>query len=145
MVSETPRPLEWADYLIRPTDQKYPTTQGIPNASGVYAWYSRDGDLLYIGRSLTLNTRLRKHHMPMFGGVLLSYRPVPDEYLAGVEMAHVKTLEPFHNEAREACGLPFWDDLCRAIDAAWADVLPGMRARVIAHDRETNEQIAAGL
>jgi hypothetical protein len=138
-------PLEWGAYIIRPTDKKYPRIYDVPNQSGVYAWYSREGDLLYIGRSLSMNSRLRSHHMPGFGGAMLSYRLVPEKYLAGVEMAHVKTLEPFHNSARESADLPFWGAMCAAIDGAWRDIWPEMYERVRARESAINEQIAARL
>jgi hypothetical protein len=117
----------------------------VPNSSGIYAWHSRDGDLLYIGRSVSMNSRLRRHHMPCWGGAMLSYRLVPGEYLAGVEMAHIKTLEPFHNAAQESDGLPFWGAMCAAIDAAWRGVWPEMRERVRARESAIAEQIAARL
>jgi hypothetical protein len=137
-------PLDWGGYILRPTDPKVRALD-VPNSSGIYAWHSRDGDLLYIGRSVSMNSRLRMHHMPGFGGFALSYRLVPEEFLAGVEMAHVKTLEPFHNVAHEAAGLPFWDAMCGAIDAAWRDVWPEMRERVQARESAIIEQIAARL
>jgi hypothetical protein len=142
-------PLAWGGYIIRPTDQKYPSIRHIPDCSGIYGWYTRDGDLMYVGRSRRMRSRLRDHHMPSFGGSMLSYRLVPEQYLAGVEMAHIKTLEPYHNDAREAAGLPFWDAMCGAIDAAWQDVWPVMYERVYATERaivrKVAEQIAARL
>jgi hypothetical protein len=143
--AEGPMPLDWAGWIIRPTDQKYPSIYDLPNTSGIYAWYSKEGDLLYIGRSVAMNSRLRQHHMGAFGGRMLSYREVPERYLAGVEMAHINTLAPFHNEAREASSLPFWDDMCAAIELAWLDVWPAMNARVAARESAINEQIAARL
>lgn len=137
--------LDWGGYIIRPTDRKYPSIHGIPNSSGIYGWYSRDGDLLYIGRSVSMNSRLRDHHMPCWGGSMLSYREVPLEYLAGVEMAHIRTLAPYHNVAREGASLPFWKDFCAAIDAAWCEVLPAMQERVEARETAIAEQIAARL
>jgi hypothetical protein len=139
-----PAPLEWGAYVIRPTDAKV-RPQDVPNSCGIYAWHSREGDLLYIGRSVSMNSRLRRHHMPMYGGFTLSYRLVPSEYLAGVEMAHIKTLEPFHNAAQESDGLPFWGAMCAAIDAAWRGVWPEMRERVRARESAIAEQIAARL
>lgn len=139
-----PGPLDWGGYILRPTDAKV-RPQDVPNSSGIYGWHSREGDLLYIGRSVTMNSRLRRHHMPVWGGFSLSYRLVPAEYLAGVEMAHIKTLEPFHNAAQESDGLPFWDAMCGAIDAAWRDVWPPMRERVRARESAIAEQIAARL
>lgn len=139
------RPLEWGSYIIRPTDAKLPGISHVPNSSGIYAWYSRQGDLLYIGRSVSMNTRLRRHHMTLWGGVLLSYRLVPHHLLAGVEMAHIKTLGPYHNAAEQSDGLPFWDAMCAAIDSAWRDVWPEMSERVRARERAITEQIAARL
>ena len=138
-------PLAWGGYIIRPTDRKYPSIRDIPRASGIYGWYSRDGDLLYVGRSRCMGSRLRDHHMPSFGGVMLSYRMVPEQYLDGVEMAHIKTLEPFHNEACEAADTPFWNAMCAAIDAAWRDVWPTMLERVRARETAIHEQIASRL
>lgn len=140
-----PTPLEWGGWIIRPTDRKYQRSEEIPNSSGIYAWYSREGDLLYVGRSKAMNTRLWDHHMVFWGGVLLSYREVPEEYLNGVEMVHIKTLAPSQNVARQAAALPFWGAMSQAIDRAWQDVLPAMKERIAARDTALAEQIAARL
>lgn len=142
---EQPSPLTWGGFIIRPTDPKFAEFRHVPNVSGVYAWYSRDGDLLYIGRSTSMNSRLRGHHMPMLGGVSFSFRPVPYRHLNGVEMAHIDTLRPFQNAGYEAEHLDFWDDFCAAIDSAWRDVLPEQEARVAARNREDAARMAATL
>jgi hypothetical protein len=145
IAQEVPLPLEWGGYIIRPTDEKFDSIYDLPNDGGVYAWYSREGDLLYVGRSIEMNSRLRRHHMPLWGGVLLSYRIVPDRYLAGVERAHIDALCPYHNVSRESANLPFWGSFCQAIRAAWEDVLPAMKERVRTREHEIAEQIAGRL
>jgi hypothetical protein len=144
-IAQDALPLEWGGFIIRPTDRKYTSIHDIPNACGIYAWYSWDGDLLYVGRSRSMSSRLRGHHMPDWGGRLLSYRLVPERHLAGVEMAHIKTLGPYHNQALEASSLPFWGAMCSAIDQAWQDVLPAMQERVEARESAIVDQIAARL
>jgi hypothetical protein len=54
-------PLEWGGYIIRPSDEKHSSYAGFPNEPGIYAMYSRVGDLMYVGRSVAIATRLRQH------------------------------------------------------------------------------------
>lgn len=144
----THHPLEWGAYIIRPSDQKYEDIRRAPNEPGIYAWYSRRGDLMYIGRSVAIATRLRQHQTGTcftMTPTLFSFRVVPRELMSGVEVAHIDTLAPPENRYRDSFSTPFQDELERAIDAAWRDVLADQKARVYAAYSAYIEQIAARL
>jgi hypothetical protein len=142
------RPLDWGAYIIRPTDQKHEDIYAAPNVPGIYAWYSRAGDLMYVGRSVAIATRLRQHRQgTVFDATpsLYSYRLIPFELMAGVEVAHIDTLSPPENRYRDSYSTPFQHDLEAAIEAIWRDVLPAQRERLHAGYMRLAEQIAARL
>jgi hypothetical protein len=142
-------PLTWGGYIIRPTDAKYRDIREAPNECGIYGWYSGDGDLMYVGRSVAIATRLRQHRLGthFMGGepAYFSFKLVPERFVAGVEVAHIRTLEPPENTLMESRSVPFWDALVAAIDSIWADDLPRQRARLDARYTELAEQIARSL
>lgn len=140
--------MEWGAYIIRPTDRKYEDIREAQNEPGVYAWYSRRGDLMYIGRSVAIATRLHQHRTGTAFTMtpsLFSFRVVPRELVAGVEVAHIDALDPPENRSRDSSSTPFQDELEAAIDAAWRDVLPAQKERVYAAYTAYLEQIAARL
>jgi hypothetical protein len=141
-------PLIWGAYIIRPTDRKYEDIREAPNAPGIYAWYSRAGDLMYVGRSVAIASRLRQHQRrTAFWATpsLYSYRLVPPELVAGVEVAHIDALSPRENRSKDSASTPFQDALTAAIEAAWQDVLSAQQARLDAAYTKLAEQIAARL
>jgi hypothetical protein len=143
-------PLEWGGYIIRPSDEKHSSYAGFPNEPGIYAMYSRVGDLMYVGRSVAIATRLRQHAQGtyFFGGSpsMYSFKLVPEPLITAVEVAHIKALEPPENVLRESGGkISLIETMVPAIHQIWAYELPRQRARLDTYYRETAEQIAARL
>lgn len=141
-------PLDWGGWFIRPTDRKYENIREAPNTPGIYAWYARNGYLMYVGRSVNIATRLRQHREGtcfMATPSLFSFREVPDRLIAGVEAAHILALSPIENRAGETSRTPFHDAMMAAIDAAWRDVLPAQKTWLDAAYTKLMEEIAARL
>lgn len=141
-------PLAWGGYIIRPADQKHEDIRLAPNTSGIYAWYARNGYLMYVGRSVNIAARLRQHRAgTCFTATpsLYSFRRVPEHLIAGVEGAHIRTLSPIENRAGESRSTPFQQEMEAAIDAAWCDALPVQIAWLNDAYTKLNEQIAAQL
>src|SRR5213592_540796 len=93
---------------------------------GIYAWYTRNGYLMYVGRSANISNRLRQHQQgTCFTATpsLFSYRLVPERLIAGVEAAHLLALDPIENRAGEARRAPFHDAMMQAISSAWCEAL----------------------
>jgi hypothetical protein len=119
-------PLAWGGYIIRPTDRRYADIREAPNTSGIYAWYAKNGYLMYVGRSVQIATRLRQHQMTSFTArpSLFSFLEVPDRLIAAVEGAHIRVLAPIENRAGESRSTSFQKEMEAAIEAEWRDVLP---------------------
>jgi hypothetical protein len=139
----------WPDWIIRPTDEKLTNIREAPNDAGIYGWYSGDGDLMYIGRSIAIATRLQQHRMStmFFGGdpVFYSYRLVPYQLIGAVEVAHIDTLDPPENRYRDSYSAPFVPAMCAELRKLWEPVLPAQRARLDARSMEIAQQIASRL
>jgi hypothetical protein len=81
-----------------------------PTVSGVYALSDEDGMLLYIGKSLSIQTRMAQHYwaMTLRHGkrfARFSWLEVPPFALQGVEVAHIHALLPPLNILLES---PVW-------------------------------------
>lgn len=141
-----PGPEVWGEYIIRPTDERLASIGDAPNSPGIYAYYSQDGDLMYIGRSTSIINRLKQHRDETWFSsgrpACYSFRLVPMDVLPGVEMAHVKTLAPFENRSAEARSLPYWDAFCAEIAKCWGDAADDHRERVAARSIKLSEQMA---
>lgn len=144
-----PLPLEWGGYIIRPTDEKHQSFAGFPNAPGVYALYTSVGDLMYVGRSVAIATRLRQHDGTAFWGgkpSLYSFRLVPLGFIAAVECAHIQALAPPENQFMEVGGhAAMRRPMISAIERIWREALPAQRERLDAAYTVIAEQIAARL
>lgn len=142
-------PLVWGGYIIRPDDEKFSSYRGFPNEPGIYGMYTKDQDLIYIGRSVAIASRLRQHARRTFfqGGdpSFYSYRLVPECAIMAVEVAHIKALGPRENQFMEVGGCLLREPMTPAVAHVWRDALPVQRARVDARYSEMMEQIAARL
>ena len=142
-------PLVWGGYIIRPADTKYSNVYDAPNAPGIYGWYTSKGDLMYIGRSVAIQTRLRQHERQtvFWGGspTYYSYKLVPECALLPVEVAHIKALQPVENQFLEAGYPSVQDQMIPAIKQVWGDELPRQKARLESQYRALAEQIASRL
>jgi hypothetical protein len=143
------QPLEWGGYIIRPDDAKFKNVADAPNDPGIYGWYTADQDLVYIGRSTAIASRLRQHQRRTFfwGGdpVFFSFRTVPLTLIAGVECAHIRALGTMENSFMESKSVAFGADLETAIQQAWEKVFTEQRDRVSARYHALAEKIAARL
>ncbi len=142
-------PLTWAGYIIRPTDEKYADVADAPQESGIYGWYTSHGDLMYVGRSNSIRSRLRQHERGtiFLGGrpTFYSYKLVPDCAIVGVEVAHIKALAPRENSFMEAgCSL-LNEQMIAAIEHVWKDAMPVQVARLDAQYSAIIQQIADRL
>jgi hypothetical protein len=143
-------PLDWGGYILRPTDPHYPWSRHrlAPHESGIYALHSCDGDLMYVGRSNDIGGRLLRHKTRSAFSIdphYFSFRRVPRNLIAAIEVAHIKALCPHENEFEESAATFFTPQLRDAICAAWADVLPEINQRVHERYSQEMEQIAARL
>lgn len=142
-------PLTWGGYIIRPTDPKFTDIRQAPNVPGIYAMYTKDGDLMYVGRSVAISDRLWQHkrrsHFVDARPVFYSWREVPEFAIAGVEVAHIKALTPIENRFMEAGVHAIHDQMMEAISATWADCLPEMKRRIDENLTRDLEQIASRL
>ena len=73
-----------------------------------------------------------------------SFRAVPEEFIIGVEVAHIRALSPPENMYRES-GRCHIDGFQQAVEQVWADALPAQTERIEAHYSRLAEQIAARL
>lgn len=147
-MTDQPSPLEWGGWIIRPTDAKHEDIRSAPNTSGIYAWYAKNGYLMYVGRSVRIATRLRQHREgTCFTATpsLFSYREVPEHLIAGVEAAHINALNPIENRAGESRSTPFREAMEAALEAAWRDVLPVQREWLNAAYMRLAQEFAASL
>ena len=139
-------PLEWGAYIIRPEDRKHTNTREASNGPGIYAWYTADQDLIYVGQSVHIATRLFQHQTGTFFwlGVpsYFSFREVPLQYLDAVEAAHIRVLAPYENKSWGRGSCEFGAELSAAIQQAWADVRPAQHDRIDAISDRMSEELA---
>jgi hypothetical protein len=142
-------PLAWGGYIIRPSDPKFTDRRQAPNDCGIYAWYTRDCELMYVGRSKAISTRLVQHDKGtnFCGGrpTYYSYRLIPEHLVSGVENAHIRALNPRENMYAEGWSVAFGEELEAAIQRAWREVLPAQTASLEKKYTALAEQIAARL
>lgn len=96
----------WQNLLILPTDQRFSDIQDLPTDPGLYAMYTQDGRLMYVGKSNNIHHRLRQHERRSFWfndwPAFYSCRPIEDHVmLHRVEVAHIYALTPSENRRYE--------------------------------------------
>lgn len=111
---------DWSRYVLAPSDPYYESWRhiyGVP--CGIYALWSEDSGLLYIGLSTNIKSRIRAHEKR---GVIpfqsVSYVEVPDIALQAVETAHIFALSPPYNAKYDESswtGHPFMVDAIRIV------------------------------
>ncbi|MCI0707827.1 MAG: GIY-YIG nuclease family protein [Ignavibacteriae bacterium] len=81
-------------------------TEHLPESSGVYLMYAGNGQLLYVGKSKTIRSRVRAHfHAPEERGMCRQVRRVEARETAGelgallLESELIKKLKPMYNRA----------------------------------------------
>lgn len=107
------------------------------------------GELMYIGRSKTIQDRLRKHERrTVFSSgnpTHFSFKIVPESLIAAVEVAHIRALAPFENMFMEASGSTLHDPMTAAIQQAWGNTAGAHRESIGVRHSALLEQIAARL
>ena len=89
---------KWRDYILKPTAPLFKKIETDVPGGGVYALFSKDDDLLYIGRTVSFNSRLNSH----FWANKIPYKffstlDMPGELITDMEFAHIHALRPPHN------------------------------------------------
>ena len=116
---------EWRDYLLLPDAIQIERGESHPTAgSGIYALFGREGILLYIGKTLSLNQRMNQH----FWARVIPFKTyaaieVHDDFVADLEVAHIYALKPPCNSLYERVRTDNHDDMVAAITAAWEQCL----------------------
>jgi hypothetical protein len=123
-----PDPLTWGGMLMRPgkpilTVRDLLFSSAVPCASGIYALRAADGAVIYIGRAVDLNRRLRRHYRATNGTpglAVFSFHLVPEYALYDVEVAHIYGMQPENNALYEPVRWEGHDAMVAAVRAAWS-------------------------
>ena len=54
--------VQWRDYILQPDALLHVKSETCVEGAGVYALFSQDDDLLYIGKTVSFNRRLNSHY-----------------------------------------------------------------------------------
>lgn len=96
---------------------KVPTAQ-----SGIYFLFAHDGEMLYIGKAVSIAHRLLQHTRSGKEFTHFGCLAVPDDLVAGIEAAYIEAIRPGENRKLEPVR---WEHRAAMVDAIrkrWADV-----------------------
>jgi hypothetical protein len=131
---QCPDPLHWGAYLLRPEMQLYAPNHPAPTACAIYGLFSADGRVLYIGRTVQLQARIRQHLFASLRGLRgkfdrYGFRLAPEHMLRDFEIAHIQALYP---EQNYSCENPEWephDEMVAALRCIWRERAQPARAK----------------
>lgn len=85
----------WRDYILKPNAPLFTRKERKPRGGGLYALFSKDDDLLYIGKTLSFNQRLNAHTWAnKIAYQFFSVLDMPPELITDMEFAHIHALRP---------------------------------------------------
>lgn len=119
-------PLEWGGMLLRPGRRRYSrhTLSDVPIESGIYALATADGDVVYVGKAISLHQRLSQHYQRVRFGQeapfdIFAILCIPQYALGDVEVAHIHALQPERNRLYEPSRWPGHGAMVAALRGIW--------------------------
>lgn len=116
----------WMSMVLDPSCSVYAAedTPQEASAPGIYMLFGPADELLYVGKSNDINTRICSHYRlrRSRGGIpfaQFAFLPLPAYAVRDIEVAHIYALEPPHNKLFERISWQQHDAMIQHIQTVW--------------------------